>query len=124
MTGEGEVVTVQCSNINRNVGNGLGGIEADRNIQGMAAAIISSTGLIVPSALRSKSRSRALFFDSEASERLHVQLAFIRDGDDLQAGACALAHHLPRHDVGVVLHGGDEDFITGLGDWPIPLARD
>ena len=42
------------------------------------------------------------------------QLAGIRERRHLQQRPSALAQHLPGHNVGMVLHGGDEDLVTGL----------
>ena len=46
-------------------------------------------------------------------EFIEQQFAAIVDGRDAQLRALLFAQHLPGHDVGVVLHGGDEHFIAG-----------
>ena len=48
-----------------------------------------------------------------SSNSSSIELAAIVDGSDAQLRAFFLAEHLPRHDVGVVLHGGDEHFVAG-----------
>ena len=40
------------------------------------------------------------------------QLAAVVHGNHAQLGALFFAQHLPRHDVGVVLHGGDDDLVA------------
>ena len=40
------------------------------------------------------------------------QLAVIIDGDDAQSGTALLAQDLPGDDIGVVLHGGNDDFVA------------
>ena len=42
----------------------------------------------------------------------HVETPVIGDGDMVQGGACSFGHHLPRHQVGVVLHLGSQDSIS------------
>ena len=45
-------------------------------------------------------------------EFVEQQLAAIVDRGDAQLRALFFAQHLPGHDVGVVLHGGDQDFVA------------
>ena len=45
---------------------------------------------------------------------LQNQLPGIVHGDDLDRGALLLGQHLPGHDVGVVLHGREQDLVAGL----------
>ena len=46
-------------------------------------------------------------------ERRHVQLARVGDRGDAQLDAVRVAQHLPGHDVGVVLHLGDQHRLPG-----------
>ncbi len=48
----------------------------------------------------------------EPGKFIEHQLAAIVDGRNLQLRAFFLAQNLPGHDVGVVLHGGDEHFVA------------
>jgi hypothetical protein len=41
---------------------------------------------------------------------------FVGNGNHLQRGPSFLAQHLPGHNVGVVLHVGDDDLIPGLDE--------
>ena len=43
---------------------------------------------------------------------VHVQLAFVAYRDHLEHGACLPGEHLPGNDVGVVLHGRDDDLVA------------
>ena len=43
---------------------------------------------------------------------VHQKLPGIVHGDDLEARPLLLADHLPGHDVGVVLHGRDDDLVA------------
>ena len=49
----------------------------------------------------------------QAVKGLHVQLTGARDGRGHQARSRLFADHLPGNDVRVVLHPGDEHFVTG-----------
>ncbi len=57
-------------------------------------------------------------------ERIEVELAGVGDGRDLQRRAGLLAHQLPRHDVGVVLHPRDQDLVAWLQVRARPALRD
>ena len=50
-------------------------------------------------------------------EFVEQQFAAIVDWSHAQLRALLLAQDLPGHDVGVVLHGGDEHFISGADVW-------
>ena len=56
-----------------------------------------------------------------ALELIQHQFASVVHRPDSQYRATALAQQLPRHDVGVVLHLGDEDLVAGLET--LPKAR-
>ena len=43
---------------------------------------------------------------------IHIDLTYGRQGDDTQMRPTALAHHLPRHDIRVVLHRADDDLVA------------
>ena len=43
---------------------------------------------------------------------IHIDLTCGRQGDDTQMRPATLAHHLPRHDIRVVLHRADDDLVT------------
>ncbi len=45
---------------------------------------------------------------------IHVQLAFVAYRDHLELGARLSGEHLPGNDVGVMLHGGDDDLVAFL----------
>ena len=72
------------------------------------------SGLMVPSAFEtcvtatSFVRGPSSFANSSS-----IKLAAIVDGSDAQLRALFVAQHLPGHDVRVVLHGGDQDFVAG-----------
>jgi hypothetical protein len=59
-----------------------------------------------------RQRDDASAVGEQGRERVDVQLAGAGDGCGDQPRAVLLAHQLPRHDVGVVLHPGDEHFVT------------
>ena len=54
-----------------------------------------------------------------------VEQAFVAsDGDVAELRAGALGEHLPRHDVAVVLHLGEQDDVAGLDELPAPRVGD
>ena len=57
-------------------------------------------------------------------ELVHEQLASIVHRRDAEHGALPLAEQLPGHDVRVVLHRGDEDFVSRADVRVPPRARD
>ena len=58
-------------------------------------------------------------------ELVQVEQAFVAgDGDVAELRAGALGEHLPRHDVAVVLHLGEEDDIAGLHEGVAPGVGD
>ena len=44
-------------------------------------------------------------------ELVHLQLAAVVDGRNAETGVCLLAQQLPRDDVRMVLHMGDENLV-------------
>ena len=78
-----------------------------------AISTICWTGLTVPSAFETCAHRDQLRARREQLRKfVQQQLAAIVDRHDAQLRALLFAEHLPRHDVGVVLHGGDQHFIA------------
>ena len=50
----------------------------------------------------------------EAFEFAEDEVAVLVDGDGTEFSLLLLAHLLPRHDVGVVVEGGDDDVVAFL----------
>ena len=72
-----------------------------------------AAGLIVPALRDVRDGDELRLRAQQLREFVEQQLAAIVDRRDAQLGAFFLAQHLPGHDVGVVLHGGDEHFVAG-----------
>ena len=73
------------------------------------------TGNTVPKRIGHVSHSNQLRAGREELQKLiEQQLAPTVDRRDFQGAAGLLAHHLPGHDVGVMLQAGDEDLIPWL----------
>ncbi len=79
------------------------------------AAATSATGLMVPSTLltctRLTTRVRAV---SKVVELIEVELALIGDREEPQHQAAPTGQHLPGHQVGVMLHLGEQDLVPRL----------
>ena len=85
---------------------------------------MSSTGVIVPSALETWVTATSFVRGAEQPlEFLEQELAGVVDRRDLEHDAEAVAQHLPGHDVGVVLQLGDHDLVAGLEDSRRPSCR-
>ena len=79
-----------------------------------AISIIRCTGLTVPSAFETCATATIFVRGPEQlCKFIEQQLALVVDGSDAQPGAFFFAQNLPGHDVGVVLHGGDQHFVAG-----------
>ncbi len=97
-----------------------------------AIAVISRTGVTVPSALETCviETMRVLRIE-QLFIFLENDLAAIVDRRDAQPGAGLGAEHLPGHDIGVMLEPGDDDLVAlshiaaapGLGDEIDALGR-
>ena len=62
---------------------------------------------------------KARTFAKQGAVSIHIDLTYGRQGDDTQMRPATLAHHLPRHDIRVVLHRADDDLIAS-GDEASP----
>ena len=79
-----------------------------------ARRAISATGLIVPSTFETEATATIFVRSvSKRVERVEDQQAVVGDRNVLEDGAGPLGQLLPGHEVGVVLHRGDEDFVAG-----------
>jgi hypothetical protein len=80
-----------------------------------ASSISVLAGLMVPRALeiwtKATSFTRPLSSSRSYSSRINSPASV--NGATFKRRAGALAQQLPRHDVGMMLHAGDDDFIAG-----------
>ena len=75
--------------------------------------MIVSTGSTVPSALATCVTAISFVRGPiSRSKARQIELARIVDRRHFQHDALFVAQHLPRHDVGVVLHVGDEHLVA------------
>lgn len=81
----------------------------------LASAVISCTGLIVPSVLETwPTATMRVRGESRFPVGLHIQRLARSQRDYLEDRARAFAEHLPGDDVGVVLTGGQDNFVPRL----------
>ncbi len=86
--------------------------------------MISATGLIVPSTLEMDDEGDELCpLGEQRIERVELQQAVVGDGDVPQHRARALGKLLPGHEVRVVLHLGEQDFVAPLDIGIAPTPR-
>ena len=89
-----------------------------------AAAHSSVTGVSVPSTLLIAVNDSTLAPSSSAVEVGEVELAVGGQRDPAQLDAPLGGEHVPRHDVGVVLHVGEHDDVAGAEVGPAPRLGD
>ena len=125
VAGEGIEVAVQVKHVHREVRGGLGTVHqhpCSRCVRGRAHLLDGVDGAERVGQVDDRYEAGAL--TEQAEVRLEIELSFVADGNHPQARSALLAQHLPRHDVGVMLHVRDEDFIafvqTGAGGSSAP----
>ena len=88
-----------------------------------ARRVISATGLIVPSTLRHvRERDHARARRQQPVERGEVEVRAVEHRHGREPRAPVAADHLPRDQVRVVLHLGDEDLVARLEGAPDRLG--
>ena len=88
-----------------------------------ARAASSVTGLTVPSTLETCVKAKTLVRSvSRSSRPLRSRAPSATDRHPAQGRARASGELLPRHEVGVVLHLGHEDLVTGSEHEPLVLG--
>ena len=113
MTTEGEEIAIEILNIYIEMGNTLCAIYED-----MCPVCMSDAPHLFNRIDRSERvanmshANEARVFGEEFFIVLHLNLAFLVERDNFDSTAFTLTQHLPRHDIGVVFHFADEDFVT------------
>ena len=111
--GEGEEVAIEVLHIDGHVGHGLCSVDEDGD-----AVLMSDADDFLHGVHRAEhiadvgAADEACAFGQQGFVGIHEKFALVGHGDDFQHRPFALAHHLPRDDVAVVLHGADEDFVA------------
>src|SRR5580692_1871438 len=77
-----------------------------------AASTILRTGFTVPSALETWDMDQLRLRSEQLFKFVQQKLARIVDGSHSQIRTLLLAKNLPRDDIGVMLHGGDNDLVS------------
>ena len=113
VAGERVEVAIEASYIDTHVGCGLGAVQQDQGPH-----VVSGRDDCLHGIDRSQGVGDMNHRDysgpvaQQSVKRLHVQLTVTVDGNNHQARARLFADHLPGNDVGVVLHPGDQHFVT------------
>ena len=122
---EGEEVGTEFADVRRQVGHALGGIDEDDRAGGVRAAGDFLNRVDGAEDVRDRcDRDHFGAVGKERIERVENQLAIIGDRDVLQNCAGALGELLPGHQIRMVLHRGDEDFVAGFDVGVAPTASD
>ena len=113
VTAEGEEVAVEVLHVDAEVGRALGSVDEDGDAVGMGYADDFLDG--VDGAKDIADVGEGDDFSSFVEEGLDTVEAYgtvVGDGEDAEADALPLLEQLPRDDVGVVLHLGEDDFVA------------
>src|SRR6266849_721525 len=115
VTGENVEITIQSLDVHLEMRHGLSPIDQHRDVPAMYH---------FDNALDRSDRPQRVGdvgygddFGSRSQQLLEVleqQLATVADWCNSQPSALLVAQDLPGHDVGVMLHGGDEYFVAGV----------
>ncbi|MNS92519.1 hypothetical protein D3C72_1266610 [compost metagenome] len=113
MPGEGVEIAIKGLYVDLEVRHCLRAINQHRDAPGMGQ--LDDVSHRVDRAERVgevRQRDQSGVLTEQSRELFQHQLAGIVDRRHLQRGAGALAHQLPRHDIGVVLHRADQDLVA------------
>ena len=108
-------VAAQCLHIRLEVGHGLGPV--DQGDHALFLGLLDQRRNRVYRSQHVGDVGKGQYPGSlvqQVVEGIQVQLAFRGYLHRDHPGAGALGHHLPGHDVGVVLHMADQDFVAGF----------
>ena len=109
----GEEIHVELGNVDGHVGRALRTIQQHGHADGVGFRDDFFDGINGAEGVGNVHHGNELrALVQERIEFFHDHFARIVDRHDLEHGTGFLAEHLPRHDVGVVLHVGDEDLVA------------
>ena len=115
VAGKHEEVAAQLGNIDRGVRDALRAVDEHRHASGVRLGDDFLDRIYRAEGVGAVHDGDELCpFVEQAAEGFHVEHAAFINRDDFQLRAGLLAGDLPGHDIGVVLHVRDQDFITGL----------
>ena len=111
---EGQEVTAQCLHVDGYVGSALRSVEQDGDSMIMVDAEEVGDGFDgAEHVAHMGDADEARAVGEQPLIFLQEELAVVVDGNHLDLYALAVLQELPGHDVGVVLHDRENDFITG-----------
>ena len=101
------------------MGSCLGTVEEHRHASLLGQSHDLANGIDGPESVRDMSHGhQAGAFAEQALVGLHVELTAIVDGDHLELGSGVGTYQLPRHDIRMMLHLGDEHLVSRLEPRP------
>ena len=115
--GEGDQVRTQLDHVDRQLRDGLRGVQHDRRADGVTQCDDLADrvdGAEHVGHVRHRDDLGALVHQSGGGGPGQIQPALVGHVEPAQGGAGPLREELPGHDVGVVLHHRDDDLVTGL----------
>ena len=115
MARESIEVAIQILHINLDVGSGLSTVNKHRNAMTMGNGNHLLDRIDRSQHIRHMSESdKACTVAEQVLIGLHIHLTAIVDGHDTQGHSLALPDELPGHDIAVMFHHSDDNFITVL----------
>src|SRR5690606_12880851 len=122
--GEGIEVTIQRLDVDCLVSHRLGTVD-----QHYGAGLMCQTHDLGDGINRTKRIGHVTYaneprpFIQKFGVSLHIELAVVRNRDHANHGACLFRHQLPRHDIGMVLHTAEQNFVASLELAAAPARR-
>ena len=114
MSGENDEIRAEGLHIDREVRDGLCGIDQHRGAELLGGCRHFTDRIDRAERVGNPGDGKdSGFFGKELLECGLIQHAVIIAGNHAQHCASALGEHLPWNDVRVVFQGGDEDFLAG-----------
>ncbi|MBV6464816.1 MAG: hypothetical protein PGMFKBFP_00081 [Anaerolineales bacterium] len=122
--GEGDEVRAEGLGVDREMRGGLGRVHEGRRADFAREADDLGRGVHRPEDIgHLGERDQLRVTREKRAVRVQVEQAVRRHGDEVQLDAAFRRQHVPRHEVGVVLHLGQDDQVSGFEIRPRPGIR-
>ena len=125
VAGEGVELAIEFAHVHRQMRDRLRAVHQHRDASGVGQVDHELDRVDGPERVGQVDKRHQLHPPAAEQPLVLVQDQFagVGEGHDFQRRAGALAQQLPGHDVGVVLHAGDDDLVAGLDRAAAETAR-
>ncbi len=108
-------ITIHLLHVYTEMGCALGSIHQDRNIMSMGYTDDITYGIYRSQYIADMGDTYETSpWRKERLKAIKIECSIFMNGDDLEFYSFLVGLQLPRHDIGMMLHGRDDDFITFL----------